>query len=941
MGVREAIFIELMSMRGLLRPHDRVTLDRSAEDEGESDALRTFADSLVVEGRADRDDVDTMLAEAERMARLSAPALPAGRRIGDFVIVRELGRGGMSVVFEAEQVSLERRVALKILPGVAALDERRLVRFVREAHAVGRMHHPGIVPIYTWGNSDGTPFFAMELVEGRSLAQEIDVGPLDPQRAARIAAEVAEALAYAHGEGVVHRDVKPGNVLLDRDDRARLTDFGVAHDSSQDRLTLTSAVLGTPAFIAPEQARGEPARASNDVYGVGAVLYAMLAGRPPYSGDPAHVLLAVLDRGPDPLSDVRRDVPKPLVAIVERAMSIEESERYQSAGELADDLRRHLDGLAPRAARATKRAPRGSAVGPWAKMGAAAVVLALVAALATLGLRWIADDGAGMADGAPRFGAATRITHFPGRETTPCLSPDGSVVAFSSGADGDWDVYVQRLDEERPVNLTDDHEGFDGLPAFAPDGRRLALVRQSEDREYQITVLDLETRETKRLTNFGGNPSWSPDGRRIVFTDSPTWGPTGSGEREIWTVDVETRGLEKTPFRGTHPRISPDGTHLAYWRRENGDADVFVRALDGAGPEIRVSGEGGHDWDPVWAPQGRGIYFVRDRRSLASNLFFVALDETTYEPLGEPRPVTNEIGTAAYGPAVSSDGEHLVFTRWDHEERMVKVGLDLESRTVPRPSEPLLVDLADGSHPAPSPEGDAIIYSRERNTFDLVLFEVDEGASRTLLEGLPVRPFGRFSPNGERIALHAARGDGGSIWVVDRDGSNLRRVTPADLDESCKRPIWSPDGRTIAFSMPGVGGRLARERSDASFAIEHLPPFDDPPGVFSPSSWSSDGTRLAGDADGVVVLDLDAGRYRRLTRFGGWPQWLPGEEEVLFQWQGGLWIVPVAGGEPVEIYHERPEKFGPYFALSNDGRTVYATRVSMRGDIWMLEDLDP
>ena len=308
----ERILSELIVSRGLVA---RESIEECAGNRDLSDPDVSLVDALVERGYLDRDHGDEVAAEACSLDRALAPEIPAAGRLGEFRLIREIGRGGMGIVYEAEQQSLERRVALKILPAGGALDERLVIRFLREARTAARLRHPGIVQIITSGSAEGLLYFAMELVEGHPLDDVIASGPLSPERAATIAAEVADALAHAHEAGLVHRDVKPGNLLIDETGRVKITDFGLVQESTGPRATLSQHVLGTPSYMSPEQASGERVDPRSDIYGLGAVLYAMLAGRPPYEGQVPAVVLGRLVSGPPPsLESARRDIPSDLVS---------------------------------------------------------------------------------------------------------------------------------------------------------------------------------------------------------------------------------------------------------------------------------------------------------------------------------------------------------------------------------------------------------------------------------------------------------------------------------------------------------------------------------------------------------------------------------------------------------------------------------------------------
>jgi tRNA A-37 threonylcarbamoyl transferase component Bud32 len=258
--------------------------------------------------------------------------------LGEFRIIRELGKGGMGVVYEAEQASLKRRVALKVLPPALRTDPRLVARFQREAEAAAKLRHPGIVPVYSVGEAAGAPFFAMEMVEGRSLdavlrdLRDGKDGGAPPAGAARrawavdVAARVADALDYAHGRGILHRDVKPGNILVDADGAPRLTDFGLALDAAAPGLTMAGEVFGSLHYMSPEQAvrRGSPIDARTDVYSLAVTLYELLTLRLPYDGDSSAQLITALTTGKlVAIRDVDPSVPPALADVVMRAMSRE------------------------------------------------------------------------------------------------------------------------------------------------------------------------------------------------------------------------------------------------------------------------------------------------------------------------------------------------------------------------------------------------------------------------------------------------------------------------------------------------------------------------------------------------------------------------------------------------------------------------------------------
>jgi serine/threonine protein kinase len=359
---------------------------------------------------------------------------PATRPLGDFELLREIGRGGMGIVYEARQVSLNRRVALKVLSGGLGLTPKAVQRFRREAEAAAKLHHTNIVPVYATGEQDGTHFYAMELVDGPSLDHVIrrsrqqetrteptpaldlaatspylgDAAPAAPlltssslgsgsqyfDTVARLIAEVADALDYAHGQGVIHRDVKPSNLLVSPAGRLSVNDFGLARVLEQPGMTMTGEFVGTPAYMSPEQVTSGriPLDHRTDVYSLGATLYELLTLRPPFSGERRDQVLAqIIQKDPAPPRRLNKNVPRDLETICLKCLEKDPDRRYQTAKELADDLRRYVNRFAILA----KRSGPAARLKKWVKRNPAlsgAGLLAVVALALAGFFAWRAHD---------------------------------------------------------------------------------------------------------------------------------------------------------------------------------------------------------------------------------------------------------------------------------------------------------------------------------------------------------------------------------------------------------------------------------------------------------------------------------------------------------------------------------------------------------------------
>jgi len=448
---------------------------------------------------------------------------PAPSRLGEFRILREVGRGGMGVVYEAEQPSLRRRVALKVLPPALQNDRRLLLRFRREAEAAARLQHPNVVPVYSFGEAGGAPFFAMELVQGPSLADVLkqrraglDAGvPREPAAyrawAVETVAAIGDALAYAHGRGVLHRDVKPGNVLLDAAGTPRLTDFGLALDLEATSLTVSGEVFGSPRYMSPEQAfrQALPLDARTDVYSLAVTLYELLTLRLPYDAATSSEILAALERGRLlPLRRVDPAAPAALEAVLTQALQRDPAQRYAGAAAFAADLRAAMSGGLVEAPRRARRALRW-----WAWRSAAAVVLLAAAALvwraaqSERAAQLLLVDASGTADSrvpspdevralatgslpdGPAVLAAWVRARFELRSVVARQSPARVVVSLAAATDASW----------TPESGTDViavgtlELSVSGGPWFVPEGaRRLELpLRSDVDGLQTIATFDL------------------------------------------------------------------------------------------------------------------------------------------------------------------------------------------------------------------------------------------------------------------------------------------------------------------------------------------------------------------------------------------------------------------------------------------------------------------
>jgi Tol biopolymer transport system component len=882
--------------------------------------------------------------------------LPPGASVGPYRIVGLLGRGGMGQVYEAEDPKLGRRIALKVLPPEHDTADRRS-RFEREARAIAALNHPNIVHVYSIEDAGGFRFIAMERVAGRTLAELIEPGGLPLARLLEIAIPLTDALAAAHAQGVVHRDLKPGNVMVSEQGHVKVLDFGVAKWRAGGLLqgpvsdTREGQVVGTLSYMSPEQAEAREVDPRSDLFALGVTLFQMSTGELPFRGaSAASVISAIVRDTPPSITDLRPRLPPDLSRIVKRCLAKDPSRRYQTAIEVRNELEELRLGLAARDFKPA--APRGPG---WLPLAIAVGAAALVAIAALAISRWRSGS-------APaRDSTFAVVTTAPGPEFFPSLSPDGQFLVFTAREQGRWDVYLLRVGGQRPINLTGEDAGDDVQPAFSPDGRSIAFRSSREG--GGLFVMGATGESARRLSEHGWNPAWSPDGREVAFATGPVFDTPFDrpNPSELWAVAVEGgRARLITADDAVQPSWSPHGQRLAYWGLEKGGSqrDIWTVAATG-GPPLPVTQDAATDWSPVWSPDGAYLYFSSDRGG-SMNLWRVAIDEASGSARGEPEPVTAP-ASFAHHASFSRDGRRMAYVSSATEQELQRVRFDPRAERVIGAPEPLARDVRRLSFPHVSPDGQWLVYTRTEPQEDLLLSRLDGSDRRALTDDAHRERRPRFSPDGSRIAFYSNRGGNYEVWTVAREGGDLRQVTHDPQRRNARYPLWSPGGAQILYSRPGTTGLIAPADGPPDAPPLQLPQYSPDPDGFNPLDWSADGRWIAGmlvspagDRSGVGVFDLEQDAYERVIDFGTWPQWLPDSRRLVFQ-------APQSTGSAASHEYPRgeslyvvdrvtrqvrelltiPEVTLAYPALSPKGDWIVFVRTEVKADIWMLANDGP
>ena len=867
-----------------------------------------------------------------------------------YAVERTLGQGGMATVWLARDLRYGRQVALKVLDA-APSDRMGAERFLREIALAARLQHPHIVSVYDSGETAGRLWFTMPYIEGESVRDRLKrEGALPTGDAVRIAREAARALQYAHEQGVIHRDVKPENILLTHDGSSLVADFGIARPQAAEaraqHLTTTGLIVGTPLYMSPEQAGGSDAvDARTDVYSLGCSLYEMLTGEPPFRADSVHgVIVKHLTVAPTLHGRAAGRIPVSLRPVLARALAKAPSERYPTAA-------------------AFERALGEVAESVGARRNLLPLVLAGLVLVAGVGILVARSGGVGrggtaMSGGSVATGFARRLaqlTFSEGVEEWPAWAPDGVRLAYTAEVDGFRQLFVRdtRTGTERRVTTgTRD----DIQPAWAPDGRRLAFARATADRGkleptdiygwYQdggdVWVLDVATGAETRVVENAFGPAWAPDGHSLSF--DATW----AGPRRIWVADTTGRNPRQVTSDSSEAvihaqaRWSPDGRRLVFRRQDKSSADVAT-AEPGTGAIVRLTADNMLDLDPTWSPDGRRIYLTSNRGG-GLNLWRIPVG-----PDGRAAGPAEQVTTGAgddVEAAVAPDGRRLVFAVRGINADLWRLPVSPATGQATGQPSALLTTSRVESRGAWSPDGRRVAFNSDRlGEMNIWVRELESGAERQVTTGAGGDYQPAWMPDGRELVFFSARGGNADIWrIAVAGGTPVRLTDDRSLDTN---PFPSPDGRSIAF-LSDRSGRLEVWVMGADGTGQRQLTSVGAGGHFL--RWTADGTAITfraetgGQIRTMRVSVADGALTQLPDVASGAHMSLSPSQDVIMDVRGHktLWAYPLAGRPATRVFEfSDPDVRIDYPTWSPDGRWVLFDRAApLGGDLWTMEGLE-
>lgn len=848
-----------------------------SECNGDADLLREVESLLTSDQQAESFLESPVLEVAAEAMAIEGPPSLVGRLLGPYQILSALGAGGMGEVYKAKDTRLNRIVAIKILPRHFSERADLRQRFEREARALASLSHPHICPIHDIGKEDGIDFVVMEYLEGETLAGRLRKGGLPLKQALQVAVEIAQALDEAHRHGVIHRDLKPGNIMMTKSG-AKLLDFGLAKQQvlstlanppsplsplargttggqappETESLTEEGMILGTLEYMAPEQVQGEPADARTDIFALGLVIYEMATGKKAFQGkSKASLAAAILNSDLVPIREIEPSAPIALERALGKCLNNDPEERWQNARDLAGELKWIFEDLASSKTSAASKTHREDEPKALRVMRATRLVgIAGTLALAAAGAVWFYV--ARIAPSLPPM-KVSRVTSYPGLETEPALSPDGKMVAFVwNGENQDnRDIYVKLVDEGVPIPLT--HDPADDLsPTWSPDGRLIAFRRQSAGGGGIYLVPSLGGSERKISELVGSvtfkSLDWSPNAKFLASSEQPSL----ALPPRIFLLAVDTgekKPLTSGPF-DVCPAFSPDGESLLFTSMSH----LYRVPVAGGGPRRAIYDDDIESASGVWTADGTEIIFTGDLYG-GGGLFRVNAQG------GKPQPLSPG-GQFGFYPSISRQGHRLVYSEQTYDTDIWRFDLSPALNGTP----PALTRLISSSRREDTPH---------------------------------------FSPDGKRIVFSSNRSGHWEIWVCDSDGRNSVQLTSFGGSYVTGTARWSPDGASIVFDSRPRGKsdifvihaetRVQRNLTVNTYT-DMLP------------SWSRDGRWIyfCSDrgSDGefqVWKMPVEGGQPIQVTKKGGWEAFESFDGTTVYYSKtadrGAIWKVPTAGGE--------------------------------------------
>jgi eukaryotic-like serine/threonine-protein kinase len=854
--------------------------------------------------------------------------LSAGTQVGHYLIIEKIGAGGMGEVYLAQDTRLERRVALKFMPAQFASDQDFVSRFRREAQAAARLDHPNIVTVHEVGEHAGRPFIAMQYVDGQNLHDLAHGTPLPMHRTIDMAIQICAGLQKAHGIGIVHRDIKTANILLDADRRPKIVDFGLATIQGGEKLTKIGSTIGTVAYMSPEQAQGAEVDQRSDLFSFGVVLYELVAGRTPFKRDSdAATLRAITQDTPEPLARYRANVPDDFQRIVNKLLQRDPALRYQTAGDVAADLKQLA--ISSSSGQVTPIVAKKRPL--WPKI---AIGVAVVVSVALLFVKMSQKSAP-----VPRAQVQFMPVTDDGTTYSGAISADGKYLALARTEGGEFSLSVRQVATRSMVRIYGPTEHPIGSVVFSPDGNYVYFLENESGNQSSLRrIATLGGTPTTILRKVDSRASWSPDGTRLAFARIDI----KSGEFGIVIANADGSN-EKTLISGKGAywyggsvSWSPDGNMIVCskgeWKPRIHSELVAVQVADGK--EVWHTSQ---QWmgiaSPIWLPDGKDILVCASDQTtlLRQQIYLVHYPGATVERVSSDFE-------QYWGLTATQDGLTAGVSQGQNRSN-VWIGAGTEWKQISNGKLEGMMGVAWGA-------GDQVFFASERTDATGIWKAASDGSnSQQVVVGDPRVFQVAVSPDGQSIAYSSFTSGVPAIWRADSDGKNAKALT-ADGEDYL--PSFTPDGKWILFQswrsgplllyrVPAMGGDLVKVSDQSASA-----PAISPDGK-SIACFFTDSARTESK---IGIMDFDSGKLVRTL-----PQPATAETGKLVWTRDGkgliyidtrsnvsnLMSLPIDGGPAKQLTNFTSDVIRD-FGLAPDGKRFVLARGSSNSDILLLKD---
>ncbi|MEE8367931.1 MAG: protein kinase [Thermoanaerobaculia bacterium] len=876
-----------------------------------------------------------------------------GKSLIHYEVLSKLGEGGMGEVYVAHDTKLDRKIALKVLPVDVASDPERRMRFEREAKAIAALSHPNIVTIHSVEESDGVHFITMELVEGKTLTEILPRDGLGLAKLLEYATSIADAVSSAHRKGITHRDLKPDNIMLGEDGRIKVLDFGLAKLQAStpaategtslptESMTEAGKVLGTVAYMSPEQAEGKSVDERSDIFSLGVVLYQMATGKRPFVGDtPMSTLSSILRDTPESVTDLNHNLPRHLGRIIKHCLEKDPERRYQSA----QDLRNELEGLKEEWDSGVLQSSSGISIrstlarkttlNKWV-IGAIALVVVAVLAVLLSGVLSRPDTAARAP--AVQNMEIVRLTSN-GRSKEATISGDGRYVVHQVEDGGQLSLRVVQVNTRSSVEIVAPSEATVYDPAFSLDGDFVYYVRQEKGADlahlYRVPSLGGDSRRV--IEQVDGRVSFDPDGQRMVFLrrDRQTFdselvsaGLDGSGEKVLSTL--------KAPDTYDDPVWSPDGKTIAvavFSFSEGIKAQVMAIPVEG-GEAKPISDQTWGGMDEIsWLPDGSGLVLTAADDPISRSQLW----EVSY-PQGVARRITNDLN-GYHGTGVTADGKTLVTQVMETSSNLwvTEPGADAKPKKITSGTRAVDsgMDWAE--------DGTIFHGSNRSGTYKIWSMQPEGTGAKQITTGEAIDVNPQATPDGLGLTFISLRAGTVNVWRSNRDGTNVKQVTSGKLEFNQQ---ISADGQWIYYATAGPNIYKA--------PIDGGEPQVVIPGRVAGYDLSPDGEQIMARVWNtesqvwqVGIYPIEGGAATQTIDIGQGSQttWSPDGEAITYVLaeEGilNLWNRPLDGGEPIQLTFFDDEELNQLntYAWSPDGSQLVISRGSQVADIVLLKN---